>query len=298
MNILIYMEIKETDNRRAAFSIPVIERYKNVLSQEGYDVSILIHTMGEYRSGWSKDYCAMLRRKCGAILSTAGRRDKARWSELGRTYGMRTEPGRIVVLPFGYAVNDETIIKLAESKAKGGAYVQGYASDGISAAKADRVYTLPPKLFASGKYKGSQIKSGVAVSLEEVEGGKPVTDKQINLINMAQAGRRDRLISVYEITTTKGDTGQEVKSITQRGTKWANVRERRGNETVEADKHVPEYTHRFQVDFDKIIEQTDIIHYAGDWFEIKSLNELGRKETLEIYAQQRNDLISQFTEIT
>lgn len=102
-----------------------------------------------------------------------------------------------------------------------------------------------------------------------------------------RAGNLDRQITLQQVTTVQDAYGEEIETwadLSPDPTVWANVRPVRGRELEGKPGVIAEADTVF-----KIRHRTDLtrrmrISYNGDLYNIKSINELGRREGLEIFA--------------
>jgi len=99
-----------------------------------------------------------------------------------------------------------------------------------------------------------------------------------------KAGRLKRRIIIQEPTETQGATGQAVPSWATYRTVWADVRQRPGRETFDADQILAETNTVFRIRYLEGLTRKMRISYGGDIYDIHSIVEIGFKEGHDIRA--------------
>ena len=99
-----------------------------------------------------------------------------------------------------------------------------------------------------------------------------------------RAGRLNRRITIQEPTESQGTTGQAVPSWATYRTVWAEVKQRTGKESFDADQMVAETNTIFKIRYLTGLTRKMRISYGGDYYGIESIAEIGFKEGHEIRA--------------
>ena len=112
---------------------------------------------------------------------------------------------------------------------------------------------------------------------------------------MKQAGRRDRYITIKQITNTQDSYGQPVVDLVTATNWWAEVIYKgSAKESFTAHQTHPEKDVTFVTQhtnptgsggFD--LREDDIITYNGETFDILGIEELGRRDGLRIFAKRQ-----------
>lgn len=110
-----------------------------------------------------------------------------------------------------------------------------------------------------------------------------------------RAGKLDRRIALQRYSTTKNEFNEDVPAWSTFATVWAGKSYRRANETTTADEIAAIRVLRFEIRWSSPLEDLnpkDRIEYpigSGTLFDITEVNEIGRREGLEIFATARAD---------
>lgn len=96
-----------------------------------------------------------------------------------------------------------------------------------------------------------------------------------------RAGRLDRRITIQRFTETRSKYNESIRSWADLYTVWASKRTQSGREALQGEQVVASNTVVFTIRH-KAITPQDRILFEGQTYDIKSLNELGRREGLEI----------------
>lgn len=104
---------------------------------------------------------------------------------------------------------------------------------------------------------------------------------------LGNIGRLDRVISVEESTPSySGPQKTDAWApITDGANIWASVRIMAGRETVEGLARQAEVTVIFRIRYLAGVKRAQRVLYAGDAYNIEHVEELGRREGLDIYAR-------------
>ena len=112
---------------------------------------------------------------------------------------------------------------------------------------------------------------------------------------MKQAGRRDRYITIKQITNSQDSYGQPVVNLVSATNWWAEgIFKGSAKESLVAHQTYPEKDVTFITQhtnptgsggFD--LREDDIITYDGETFNILGIEELGRRDGLRIFAKRK-----------
>ncbi len=105
---------------------------------------------------------------------------------------------------------------------------------------------------------------------------------------MIDPGKMDRRITFEDLTVTgRTDTGELVHEwapiVSERGV-WAQVHSDGGNELFQSDKKTAERRRVFVTRYYSEVTEATTIMYMGMRYDIKVLEEIGRREGLSIKA--------------
>jgi len=100
-----------------------------------------------------------------------------------------------------------------------------------------------------------------------------------------RAGELDRLIVIQSVTVTKDASGGLVSTWGTFATVWAKKKDIRGEEYFAAQQSNARVDSIFTIRWLPGVLPTMRISYDGQWWDIRSINELGRNEGLELYAE-------------
>ena len=102
-------------------------------------------------------------------------------------------------------------------------------------------------------------------------------------------GRLDKRITIQTRTVATDTWNHEVITWTTRATTWASVRFNSGRETQEADQRVAIDRVTFTVRHRTDIQLTDRIEYGGGYYDIQSIQEVGRDEAIRLITTKRDN---------
>jgi len=102
-----------------------------------------------------------------------------------------------------------------------------------------------------------------------------------------KAGRLNRRITIQQPTESQGATGQAVPSWSTFREVWAEVRQRPGKETFDADQIVAKTDTVFRIRYLAGLTRKMRVSYGGDYYDIHAIAEIGFKEGHDIWATAR-----------
>ena len=91
-------------------------------------------------------------------------------------------------------------------------------------------------------------------------------------------------------STTKNDTGNETETYTELYKAWASIQPFRGKEATESNQLVAGNFFVIKTRYDSRLKPKDRAYYDGDYYDIKSVSQLGYREGLEILAEYKDNL--------
>ncbi len=100
-----------------------------------------------------------------------------------------------------------------------------------------------------------------------------------------RAGELDRKIVIESATETRDDYGAVVQTWATFATVWARKRDIRGSEQFTAQQVNARIAATFTVRWLDGVTEKMRISYDGQTWDIRSINEIGRREGLELYAE-------------
>jgi head-tail adaptor len=112
---------------------------------------------------------------------------------------------------------------------------------------------------------------------------------------LVTAGKRDRLIKIERYTTTQNDLNEEVQTWAALATVMASKTYVRASESQAASEISAVRGLRFSITWRADyadVNPRDRIEYpvdSGIYFDISEVNEIGRREGIEIFATARSD---------
>lgn len=95
------------------------------------------------------------------------------------------------------------------------------------------------------------------------------------------------MIVIQSATETRDDYGAVVQTWTTFATVWARKRDIRGSEQFDVQQVNPRIAATFLIYWLSGITEKMRISYDGQYWDIRSINEIGRREGLELYAEVR-----------
>jgi len=99
-----------------------------------------------------------------------------------------------------------------------------------------------------------------------------------------QAGTLDRRIVIQTPTRTQDGAGQPVETWTTLATVWASTDSLRGKEPFQGEQFNAQMATVFKIRWRDDVDVTARITFDGDTYNIFSVDEIGRREGLEITA--------------
>jgi SPP1 family predicted phage head-tail adaptor len=100
-------------------------------------------------------------------------------------------------------------------------------------------------------------------------------------------GFLDRRVTIQHFTSSQNEFGEVIETWEDLATVWANVRELRGLERVEAARLTAVVDVYFTIRWRTDIEPKQRVSYEGELFDIQAVMELPRREGLQIEAKWR-----------
>jgi SPP1 family predicted phage head-tail adaptor len=94
----------------------------------------------------------------------------------------------------------------------------------------------------------------------------------------------DRMITIRQVSVVQGPDGADIETWSDLASVWAKVRPARGRENTGQPGIIAEADTVFTIWHRADVTRRMEIRYDGDDYDIKSINELGRREGLEIHA--------------
>lgn len=102
-------------------------------------------------------------------------------------------------------------------------------------------------------------------------------------------GYLNRLITFERKATTVNATGNEEENYETLFQAWASVQPMRGRESTQANEVVASNFFIFKCRYDSRPKPKDRILYDSNYYDIKTVSELGYKEGLEILAEYKDN---------
>jgi len=103
-----------------------------------------------------------------------------------------------------------------------------------------------------------------------------------------RSGRLDRQIELQTLTKSQGAAGGSERSWSTLDNVYAEVSQRQGDEANEGDQKHDDQTYIFRIRFRTDVDSASTrIKYAGDTYDIQGVQELGRREALQIKARRQ-----------
>ena len=99
-----------------------------------------------------------------------------------------------------------------------------------------------------------------------------------------RAGELDRRIVIQQNTPTRNAAGEEVDSWGTLATVWARVSPKRGREFFDARAVQAEAPAMFRIRYRADVTNAMRISYGGNFYDIHSVEEVGRQVATEIFA--------------
>jgi len=103
------------------------------------------------------------------------------------------------------------------------------------------------------------------------------------------AGTLDRRITWQTAVITRAAEGNEIKTWSTSFETWACRADLRGAEMIQAGESVDERTVKLQLYYRAGLVPTDRFIFEGLTYRIHSINEIGRREGLEVIGRTRAD---------
>ena len=102
-------------------------------------------------------------------------------------------------------------------------------------------------------------------------------------------GRLDRLITYERKSVTINATGNETETYTTLFTGWSSIQPFRGKETTQAGEVVASNFYVIKTRYNSSLKPKDRANYNSNYYDIVSVNELGRKEGLELMVEWKDN---------
>ncbi len=103
-----------------------------------------------------------------------------------------------------------------------------------------------------------------------------------------RAGELDRKIRLERLTSTQNDYGEPVESWVLIAEVWASRAQLSGSEVFDSDQLAALATFEFRMYYRSDIDATCRIVYNNQNYDIKAVQELGRREGMKVIAQLIN----------
>lgn len=103
-----------------------------------------------------------------------------------------------------------------------------------------------------------------------------------------RAGALDRKITIQSATESQDDYGQSVETWVTFAAVWAEIREPRGNETIDANKPEARAERVFRIRWLSGVTTKMRISVDGAVYDITHIAEIGRREGLNLYGLARD----------
>jgi len=101
-------------------------------------------------------------------------------------------------------------------------------------------------------------------------------------------GRLDKRITIQQRSTTTDDWNHAVVAYSDVQTVWASVNFRNGRDTQTAQQRVNVDRVFFTIRANDNVTVTDRISYAGEFYDIESIETIGRGEGLRLITSKRD----------
>lgn len=103
-----------------------------------------------------------------------------------------------------------------------------------------------------------------------------------------QIGDLDRRITIQQATTASDVFGEQVETWSTYRKVWAKLSYESGNEFFEADQKTAVRTVKFTVRYDSSITEVMRISYNSAYYDIRSIEEVGRNRYLVLKTEKRD----------
>lgn len=100
-----------------------------------------------------------------------------------------------------------------------------------------------------------------------------------------RAGKMDRLIQIDKLVSTRDTFGAEVPQWQKLCSVWCEVVSERGQEKLESAQEVARDNLLFRIRYRTDVKRSYRIQYNREFYDIKSITEIGRRDGLEIFAE-------------
>jgi SPP1 family predicted phage head-tail adaptor len=105
-------------------------------------------------------------------------------------------------------------------------------------------------------------------------------------MGMMNSGKMDRKITVRTVSVTQDSHGGQVKAYTDLATVWAEVIPLAGRELMLAAQFMPGVEMKFRIRNLTGFDESAVIVYDGQVFDIGYMREIGRGDGLEILGKR------------
>lgn len=106
---------------------------------------------------------------------------------------------------------------------------------------------------------------------------------------MIEAGKLDRRITLQRATATQDDAGQPISTWSTLAEVWAQVTPLAVREPFQADQRAAWVDHKFKIRYRSDVGPLNRVLYAGRTYDVVGVQELGRREGLELMAYARGE---------
>lgn len=102
-----------------------------------------------------------------------------------------------------------------------------------------------------------------------------------------QIGAMNKLITIMKVTTSKGDTGQNIETFSKFKAAWAFMYFDNGNETFESQKETAINRVKFFIRYTKGITEQMKVYYDEHYYDITHIEETNNKQYLVLRATKK-----------
>jgi SPP1 family predicted phage head-tail adaptor len=100
-------------------------------------------------------------------------------------------------------------------------------------------------------------------------------------------GKFDRKILLQRVTTSKGDTGQNIEDFATYRELWARLSYEGGGQNFQSQKETATNIVKFWIRYDQGITEQMRIYYNECYYDILHIEELGKKKFLILKAEKK-----------
>lgn len=102
-----------------------------------------------------------------------------------------------------------------------------------------------------------------------------------------RSGSLDRRITLQRKSTVQNSTGEQIETWIDLAPVWASKKDLRGNERFAAQQIMAEVDTQFRIRYRAGLTPIDRVFYAGKYYDVKAVLEIGRREGMDLMAQAR-----------